>query len=263
MRKRSFFKVFLLLLAQACFIIIITAQAATAEIMTYKGYGSIHNDNSITLKITPKSGTLAYPVTGTFHRDKTDYSMIGTYFASTKSVIVKFGDTKVEGAWDSEKSAIVIVTGGEVYYCRKYSGWVIGKRLAGPVKVYANSPAPVSLRYVLATWKHYYIVGEGYCSLWAGRDYGVDSIYRYDTPTIRDGGPLVVWNLLMLLEPNISLGDLIKQDKGEYPPYNPNHRYEALIKGSGQLLKVYIKEGGDYRDNSGYLKVSIYDAVQK
>ena len=137
-----------------------------------------------------------------------------------------------------------------------------GKRLGGATLA-AKKRDATDVGVVLEAGKPYIIVGEGSCSLWPGRNDGCDSVYRYFSPLETNGGAIVVWGQLKLIDPTIHLSEAITNQTGKAPEYNKSHVYEAVVMGEGKSLKALVYDGGSYGDNGGQLKVSVYEAVPK
>jgi hypothetical protein len=137
-----------------------------------------------------------------------------------------------------------------------------GRRLAYAA-IPANRSTPTDVGIVLERGKSYFLVSEGVVGLWSDRNYGVDSVYRYDVPSGWGGKSLEIWGQLELFNPNIRLPDAIEKYTGRKPAYNPSHVYETVIVGVGQPLRARVLDTGDYGDNSGELRVTIYEAVAR
>jgi hypothetical protein len=135
-----------------------------------------------------------------------------------------------------------------------------GRRLVAAV-IPASRSTPTDVRIVLERGKPYFLVSEGVVGMWSDRNYGVDSVYRYDAPASAGGKTLEMWGQLELFNPNIRLPEAIQKYTGRKPDYNPSHVYETVIVGEGQPLRARVFDPGPYGDNSGELRVTIYEAV--
>lgn len=134
-----------------------------------------------------------------------------------------------------------------------------GALLAGPVSIPAISTTPTEVGIVLESGKPYIIVGEGECSLWSDHTDGVDSCFCY--AQWRIGDTPQVWGQLELIDPTAHLSDLIEEQTGKPPEYNPSHVYEGVVFGEGKPLKAMVYDGGGYDDNNGELRISVYEAI--
>lgn len=134
-----------------------------------------------------------------------------------------------------------------------------GALLAGPVSIPAISTTPTEVGIVLESGKPYIIVGEGECSLWSDHTDGVDSCFCY--AQWRIGDTPQVWGQLELIDPTVHLSDLIEEQTGKPPEYNPSHVYEGVVFGEGKPLKAMVYDGGGYDDNNGELRISVYEAI--
>jgi len=134
-------------------------------------------------------------------------------------------------------------------------------RLLASASLQAAASKPTRVGIVLEAGKPYFIVGKGTVSLWDGQSDGCDSVFRYRTPLEPNGGALVVWGQLKLVNPTVHLSDLIRQQTGTAPVYQASHVYEALLTGTGLPLEAVVHDGGGYSDNHGQLTVEVYEAV--
>ena len=142
--------------------------------------------------------------------------------------------------------------------------------------VSASSPEPMRSRNVLLADREYVVVVEGTYSLWAraqwrrpcvgepsdsaSRPTGLDAAYAFAAPsgsTICDRDvPSVRSGWVYRLRP-----DDPWSDAPDVAVYNERHVYAYPVRGEGSRLSVLIREVGEYRDNYGELRVSIYRAV--
>lgn len=136
-----------------------------------------------------------------------------------------------------------------------------GALLVGPISLQAAWTDPQDVLF-LDQGRPYIIVGEGTCSLWDSppEPDGVDSCFVY--AKWRIGDIPQIWGQLELVDPSVHLSDLIEDNTGQPAVYNPSHVYEAVVFGEGKMLKARVFDGGGYSDNSGELRISVYQAVQ-
>jgi len=142
----------------------------------------------------------------------------------------------------------------------KTASYTKGALLAGPVFIPAISTTPTDVGVFLENGTPYIVVGEGECSLWSDKTDGVDSCFVY--AQWRIGDVPQVWGQLKLVDPTVHLSELIEQQTGEPPVYNPAHVYEAVVIGEGKPLKAMVHDGGGYSDNNGELQISVYEAIE-
>ena len=159
-----------------------------------------------------------------------------------------------------EKSMTVAVSATEP---PNTTGSYVKGRILGSARLPARESKSTKTGVVLEKGKPYIVVGKGSVSLWDGQTDGCDSVFRYKTPLEKNGGPLKVWGQLKLVNPTAHLSDLIKQQTGKDPIYNPGHVYEAVVIGQGSQLEALVFDGGGYGDNHGELTVEVYEAVRK
>jgi hypothetical protein len=145
---------------------------------------------------------------------------------------------------------------------RQKAQYVKGRRLIGPVNIPARNATATAVGITLEKGKAYFVEGQGVCSLWDGQADGCDSVYRYRTPMEAGGGARKVWGQLKLINPTVHLSQLIEQQTGKTPVYNPSHTYTALVIGEGKPLQAIVYDGGGYGDNHGQLQVSVYEAIR-
>lgn len=107
--------------------------------------------------------------------------------------------------------------------------------------------------------KHYVLVIEGQCSVWPNTKDTMDAFYIYMHPTAP--GKVMLNSLVRDYDTGTSLSDYLKH-AGPLPPLNDKHRYEFLLPGNDRELNLFIheKDALGYRDNSGFLRFSLYEA---
>ena len=122
--------------------------------------------------------------------------------------------------------------------------------------VSATTGDPVVFNTVLQQGQSYAAIASGVFSFWRGQDYGIDALYRYDSPFAK-GQPPELWSPLVINDRGIQ--DWLK-DAGASLEYRSDHVYAIGLKGDGKPLAIRIADGAGYADNSGSATVKLCTA---
>lgn len=119
----------------------------------------------------------------------------------------------------------------------------------------AICPGPVLTRCCLEAGRRYRIEAPGTYSVWRDRWTGLDAYYCFARWRV---GPVPqVWAQLLLDDrPMFALA----AERGDPTGYQPGHRYETVIAGTGRQLRLQISDAKDsWRDNRRALQVQIFE----
>jgi hypothetical protein len=129
-----------------------------------------------------------------------------------------------------------------------------GYEVSETIVVHATRPEPIWTRAPLAPGAAYLIEMSGVFSMWPGEREGADAYYEYSPRRV---GPQAQLRPQLLVDDR-PLAD-VARGEGQQTAFNPAHVYFVTVRGSGQPLKLQIRDArdGSWNDNYGALQVRI------